>query len=125
MSYQAANKGDRPTTIYGAGLIWFPDWRVRATYDALTFYAEWRDRYAERAKVEVFDLYKPWFSGDIPPFLLNPGSAWKGRAGQDDKVLSMERTGLLYVIVYHYGGRPARARVKRRPTAEAPADPNG
>jgi hypothetical protein len=111
VSFRATNRGARPTTLYTYCFLWFETgwddfyWRCR---EILGFAPAARRDSSAQAFVVSPATTQPL------PHLLNPGAIWMGRADQDADADRLMSTGRLYGYIYHSGGRPARARIRRR-----------
>jgi hypothetical protein len=79
-----SNYGERPTTINNLGLI---------------HYRSWVHKLLGRPSITAI-VNRPSDTHPIP-YLIEPGTEWKGFLEQTPEIIEMGKSGRLYLILYH------------------------
>jgi hypothetical protein len=95
MVLNATNRDDRPTTITHFTVHGYKNW-----------WARFRRRSTFSGVVNVPHDMHP------PPYVLSPGGTWTGLCRQDDVMVKLDSTGLVYLAIIHsHAKRPVYCRV--------------
>ena len=96
ISVSVSNSGDRPTTLTGIGAR-----QYTSLYQRLVGRPAWN-------AVLPMNVHQ---NHEIP-CVLEPGTRWEGMMQQPDKMVELSRSGYLYILADHTGGKkPARRRL--------------